>query len=298
MSGRPHKWRDAAWKRAIADGAKDAIGYFMPDLAADMDVSKKITGIAGMELPMKDSDSDKDMLVSDIFLSVPVVGGEDWNVGCLIEQQHELDKEFTARIFDSWVRLRASRPVGRTTAFAIYTGDAKDVNFHTETCYGFRASIEFRTFHLPSYDVEKLRQDKRPFGRVMYAGRLSLGTENDVKLREKYALEILNTTDEDVYDNGQRRFILEFANRIFRLSDPEISQDVREAYRMKTIPLEQYVAAIAKEEGVMEGLEKGREEGMEKGKFEVARSMLADGLPAETIRKYTGLEESARRSLR
>ncbi|MDR1731728.1 MAG: hypothetical protein LBR61_06490, partial [Synergistaceae bacterium] len=178
MSERPHKWRDTAWKRAIVDGAKDAVGYFMPDLAADMDASRDITGISGMELPKKDSDSDKDMLVSDIFLSVPVVGGEDWNVACLVEQQHASDKEFTGRIFDSWVRLRASRPVGRTTAFAVYTGDSKDVNFHTETCYGLEASLKFRTFHLPSYDMEELRQDKRPFGRVMYAGRLSLGTEN------------------------------------------------------------------------------------------------------------------------
>jgi predicted transposase YdaD len=31
--------------------------------------------------------------------------------------------------------------------------------------------------------------------------------------------------------------------------------------------------------------------------IEVARSMLADGLPAETIRKYTGLDESSILSL-
>jgi predicted transposase YdaD len=30
----------------------------------------------------------------------------------------------------------------------------------------------------------------------------------------------------------------------------------------------------------------------EEGKIEVARSMLADGLPAETIKKYTGLDEN------
>jgi predicted transposase/invertase (TIGR01784 family) len=45
------------------------------------------------------------------------------------------------------------------------------------------------------------------------------------------------------------------------------------------------VAEIDKEEARMEGIEKG--------KFEVARSMLADGLPAEMISKYTGLDESS-----
>jgi hypothetical protein len=41
----------------------------------------------------------------------------------------------------------------------------------------------------------------------------------------------------------------------------------------------------------------GEEKGKAEGKFEVARTMLADGLPAETIRKYTGLDESSILSL-
>jgi hypothetical protein len=190
MTERPHKWRDVAWKRAIADGAKDAIDYFMPDLASRMDPSREVTGITGMELPKKNSDSDKGMLVSDVFLNVPVTEGEDWDVACLVEQQHEPDKDFIDRVFDSWVRLRASRPAGRTTAFALYTGNSKNVNFYTETCFGFEASIKFRTFHLPSHSLEQLREDRRPFARVMYAGRLSFGTENDIALRATYALEI------------------------------------------------------------------------------------------------------------
>jgi hypothetical protein len=299
MTGRPHKWRDVAWKRAIADGARDAIAYFMPDLAACMDISREVTGITGMELPVKDSDSDKGMLVSDVFLNVPVIGGGDWDVGCLVEQQHEPDHDFAGRVFGSWIRFRASRPGGRTTVFAIYTGDSRNVNFYTETCFGFEASIKFRAFHLPSYSVEQLRDDKRPFARVMYAGRLSLGTENNIALREKYALEILNTTDEGEYDNRQRKFIIEFADRIFRLSDPEISQEVREAYKVKTISLEQYVAEIDKAEARMEGMEKGIEKGMEKGMekgkeekaFEVARSMLARRMSVSDIVDITGLNE-------
>ncbi|MDR1622734.1 MAG: hypothetical protein LBS00_10205 [Synergistaceae bacterium] len=261
------------------------MAYFMPDLATVMDMSREVTGITGMELPVKDSNSDEGMLVSDVFLNVPVIGGEDWDVACLVEQQHEPDKDFAGRIFGSWIRLRASRPTGRTTVFAIYTGGSKDVNFYTETCFGFEASIKFRTFYLPSYSVERLREDKRPFARVMYAGRLSLGTENDIALRERYALEILNTTDEGKYDNRQRKFILEFADRIFRLSDPKISQKVREAYKMKTVSLEQYVAEIDKAEARMEGMEKG----MEKGKFEVARNFLKMGLPLDQIAQGTGL---------
>jgi hypothetical protein len=295
----PHKWRDFAWKRAIADGAKDAIAYFMPDLFADMDASREVTAISGMELPVKDSDSDKDMRVSDVFLNVPVKGGEDWSVACLAEQQDSRDNCFAARMFDSVVRLRASRPAGSVTGFAIYTGSSKDVDSYTEECYGLEISLRFRAFHLPSRGIGELREDKRPFARVMYAGRLSLESGDDVALREKYAWELLNMPGVEGYDKRQRKFILEFVGRIFRLSDPGISEDLREAYKLRTISLEQYVAEIDKEEARMEGMEKGLEKGlergmergMERGKFEVARKMLARRMPIDDIADITGLNE-------
>ncbi|MDR3280660.1 MAG: hypothetical protein LBT23_09105 [Synergistaceae bacterium] len=253
----------------------------MPDLATEMDTSKEVTSITGMELPMKGSGSDKGMLVSDVFLNVPVIGGEEWSVACFAEQQHASDSGFSERMFDSYIRLRASRPRGKTTGFAIYTGNSEDVKSYTETCYGFEVSIKYRTFHLPSYDVKELREDKRPFARVMYAGRLSLGTEDDIALREKYAWELLNTTTEREYDSTQRKFILEFAGRIFWLDDPGMTQEVKEAYKMKTIPLDEYSKQIRREEALMEGESKKA--------LEVAQNFLKMGLPVEQIAQGTGL---------
>jgi predicted transposase YdaD len=55
---------------------------------------------------------------------------------------------------------------------------------------------------------------------------------------------------------------------------------------MQEISLEEYSKRLTKEIA------------MEEAKLDVARSMLADGLPTETIRKYTGLDESSILSLR
>ena len=130
MTGSPHKWRDVAWKRAIADGARDAIAYFMPDIAADMNTSREITGITGVELPVKNSDSDKGMLVSDIFLNVPVTGGEDWSVACLTEQQHQNDDWFAARMFDSVAGSgRRGRQAG--TRASPYTPEIRKMSVRT-----------------------------------------------------------------------------------------------------------------------------------------------------------------------
>jgi hypothetical protein len=128
----------------------------------------------------------------------------------------------------------------------------------------------------------------------MYAGRMSYESGDDVALREKYARELLNMSDEMSYDNSQRKYILEFAERIFRLKDPKMSDELREAYNMKTVPLKELSIELSKEEGILIGEEKGKAEKA----FDVARSMLADGLPAEAIRKYTGLDESSILSLR
>jgi predicted transposase/invertase (TIGR01784 family) len=132
----------------------------------------------------------------------------------------------------------------------------------------------------------------------MYAGRLSYESGDDVALREKFAWELLNMADEMSYDNNQRRYILEFAERIFRLKDSKMSDELREAYNMKTVSLKELSNALSKEEGIMIGKEEGLEKGKAEKAFDVARSMLADGLPAETIKKYTGLDESSILSLR
>ena len=46
-----------------------------------------------------------------------------------------------------------------------------------------------------------------------------------------------------------------------------------------------------KAEGLEEGMEKGKAEGEKAAKMEVARGMLADGLPVASVAKYTGLTE-------
>ncbi|MBO4428176.1 MAG: hypothetical protein J5771_06830 [Bacteroidales bacterium] len=46
---------------------------------------------------------------------------------------------------------------------------------------------------------------------------------------------------------------------------------------------------FAKKEGLQEGMEQGIEKGAEQKAAEIARQMLADSIPAETVAKYTGL---------
>ncbi|GHV40563.1 hypothetical protein FACS1894187_21610 [Synergistales bacterium] len=99
-------------------------------------------------------------------------------------------------------------------------------------------------------------EDKRPFARIMYASRLSLESGDDVLLREKYAWELLKTTNEQEYDKRQKKFILEFADRVFWVKGFGISENLKEAYKMQTISLEEYSKKISEEVAKMEGKER------------------------------------------
>ncbi|MDR0356050.1 MAG: hypothetical protein LBJ64_10020 [Deltaproteobacteria bacterium] len=86
-------------------------------------------------------------------------------------------------------------------------------------------------------------------------------------------------------DDRRRKFILEFAHRIFFLNVPAISQEVKvkEAYKMQTISLKKYSALM--------DIEEARELGELEAKTEVARAMLANNMSVNDIARMTGLEE-------
>ncbi|MDR1487316.1 MAG: hypothetical protein LBT62_04915 [Deltaproteobacteria bacterium] len=225
---------------------KDAIAYLMPDLASDMVASKKIMDFYVKKRPEENFDSDFNMRISDIFMSVPVKGGEMSCLACLAWQQHENDKDFSRHVFDSYVLLRDSSSAGKATVFVIYLGNSKNVNNYTEICCGSVATIKFRSFHLLSCDVDQLRRDKNAIARVLYAGRMSHEIGDDLRLREQYAAELLNMADDRSYDRNQGTFILEFSETMFGLKDPNICRELRNAYDRKLESLRDYSKKVGR----------------------------------------------------
>jgi hypothetical protein len=270
------KWRDTAWKAALCFDAQSTIEYLMPDLAADMDTTREISSIQGMELFSEGSDSDKYMRETDVLFNIPMLGGKNGNVALFLEQQHEFDSDLPERIFQTYVRLREKLRI-RTTCIVVYTGSAPNVSTYVETCYGCEVSMKYRTYYLPEKNADELRADNRPFARVMLAGRLSLDAGDDPRLREKYAMEILKTTTEQSYDKGKKFSILKFARRILRLSDPEISDSVKGEYKMQMIPVKEYAQML---ELQAEAEEKA---------LKMARKLLARGMPLPEVAEITEL---------
>jgi hypothetical protein len=284
---RPHKWQDAAWKDALVNGARDAIEYFIPNLAADIDHSREITGMRGMELPAPGSGTDAGMRILDVLFSVPVTGGKDRNVVVLTEPHNYDDETFALAMLEKYLRLREQtrKP---TTALAIFTDRVKSADSsYNESCYGTELTLKYNTFYVPEHEIDKLRKDNQPFAQVVLAARMALDAGDDVRLREEYAKEILDTVKTRAYGKESMGYILKFSKDIFWLSDDKISGDLKEAYKMtvEMVSLRDYAQEIA--------WERGREEGIEKGKVETALNFLNMGLSVEQVARGTGfsLEE-------
>jgi DNA-binding transcriptional ArsR family regulator len=198
------------------------------------------------------------------------------NVAMFCEQQHEPTNELPERVFESYIRIR-EKWRQRTTCIVIYTGSSLNVNTYAESCFGCEVSIKYRTYYLPEKSAAELRADRHPFALVMLAGRLALDAGDDVKLREKYAEEIAEIMEERGYDEREKFFIINFAEKIFGVREPEISDHVKEVYKMQLLPLEEYAEKVRLEHAVIDGIEK------------VARKMLARGMPLLEVAEITEL---------
>jgi hypothetical protein len=270
-------WIDSAWKKVLSDGADDAIDFFLPELSRDRDKSKEIE-LAGGELQGIGADSDRRARIADVCFSAPIITGTSCKVGCIIEQQHDDDKDFAEKIFRGFYRLK-DRLNDDVTALAIFTGNARNRDKYEYHCYGVNLGFGFNTYHVMSQNTERLKQDGRVFATVVLAARMMMEAGSDPQSREKYARELLKIMRERDYDNAKKRNVLNFIGHILRLQDKDIDAELRGEFMVQFIPLSEYreLSAIedAKEEKAME----------------VARSLVAEGVPLEIIKKCTGLDE-------
>jgi hypothetical protein len=214
-----HNYRDIAWKKAIIAMAKYVLQFCMTDLANNIDDSKEINGLSQVSLPRPGSDTDKNTRYADVLLVVPIREDEDYNVVCLIEQQHEHDSNFLLRVFESFMRLRVQSQSQRTTAFVIYTGNSEPSNSYSETCYGSKLSFEFRTINLKSLNIDELKTSNNPFAMVLYAGILSLDKDTKIETRLRHFSEIIEIMALNKFSREQQLYVLDFAINIFYLTE-------------------------------------------------------------------------------
>jgi predicted transposase YdaD len=297
-------WIDRSWKDVIKENLDDALSFFMPGLAAERDYTAK-PGAADPEHPAIGGKSNKGQRTSDLCVSLPLKGDAVSRALFLVEQQHEEDKTLPRRIFQSFYRASDEYDVP-VTALAIYTGKTPPVDTYISKWQGTSIYFKYNIYSVEEADAEALKRDGRNFALAVLTAKRMLEAGGRARERGEYSLEILDLIKKRNLDADKAWSFQKFVYRLLQIDKDDIDPKVKEVWGMQFRPIDEVVRDIhirdAREagiaEGQKEGIKKGIEKGIEKGKFEVARSMLADGFPAEAVRKYTGLDESSILSLR
>ena len=185
-------------------------------------------------------------------------------------------------------------------ALAIITGTRrKNERFYSHSHFGTEITYRYNNLVLAELDDEELKASDNPVDLALYAAKCALKADKEEIQKYKYLRTLLSLLAERGWSEEDKRDLLLFLERIINLKDRELEKQYTEYRNQLTkegkivyIPLgERELAREIEQRGIEKGIEKGREEGREKKALEVARSMLADGLSLETIRKYTGLDK-------
>jgi hypothetical protein len=276
----------------IRENLDDALSFFMPGLAAERDYTLK-PGAADPERPAIGGKSNRGQRTSDLCISLPLKDDAVSRAIFFLEQQHEEDKTLPRRIFQSFYRASDEYDVP-VTALAIYTGKVPPVDTYVRKWQGTSVYFKYNIYSVDEADAEALKRDGRNFALAVLTAKRMLEAGGNAQKRGEYSLELLDLIKKRNLDDNKAWSFQKFAYRLLQIDKDDIDPKVKEVWGMQFRPIDEVVRDIH----MRDAREAGIKEGKAEGKFEVARSMLADGFPAEAVRKYTGFDESSILSLK
>jgi hypothetical protein len=281
----------------------DGLKIFHPQLYKDANKNEKVQFLE-QELQKMTFDQKGSPERTDLLANVPLESGAEQLVIAHLEIQGRQGGDLPSRMnrYKEAIHLfHRKEPVG----IAIITAQRPkgEKTFYSSEVYGVRSLYEYINVVVKDLSDELLLDGDNRIGFVLYAAKCAWISGNDEGKKFRYLREISEMWARRGWDAEDKRIILIAIEYLIRLNDEDYSRQFvahvaslaesmgEEEKSMYKSVFERVYTAQGREEGIEKGREEGREEGIGQGKIEVARSMLADGLPAETVKKYTGLGE-------
>jgi predicted transposase/invertase (TIGR01784 family) len=165
--------------------------------------------------------------------------------------------------------------------------------------FGVRVAYDYINVDVTKLEDQALLANESRMGLLLYALKCAHLSGDDEEEKFRYLRVISNLWAERRWDSDEKRIMRLAVDYVVNLKDPRCVKEMLE--HMKTLVMEEadremYVSmfergytAIGEEKGLEKGLAKGRMEGRMEERWNVAMSMLRDGLPVEKIIQYTNL---------
>jgi len=174
----------------------------------------------------------------------------------------------------------------------ITDGHKKEERVYSHKQFGVKTLYEYYSVVLADLDDEELQTSDNPIDLALYAAKCALRAEEELQ-KYTYLRKLTALLTERGWDTNDKRNLLLFIRRIINLKDKMLQEEyLKYNLELRKGGDQMYDWMKEAEERIVErrGMEKGMEKGMEEKAFEVARSMRADGLSTDVIKKYSGLD--------
>ncbi|MDR1579016.1 MAG: hypothetical protein LBS35_01560 [Synergistaceae bacterium] len=230
---------------------------------------------------------------ADFVLEVPLINGDAEWVILHLEAQGPKGGNLAVRMrtYEALIFAHFQR---EPVALVIITHKrpANEPAYYSHKRFGTESVYRYNRLVLQELDDNELLASDNPIDLVLYAAKFALKTKKELQ-KFNFLRKIVGLLDERGWSIEDKRDLLLFIERIVNMKDEALITRYRKVLEQENkegkavyIPLLLRDSASKIRE---EGREEGIEQGIEQGKKDMAKGLLADGVPPDIIAKNSGL---------
>jgi hypothetical protein len=272
---------DGGWKDIIEDFTEEFFSFYLPELHTAIDFTPGVKFL-DRELNEIVSDSDNIKREADRLLEVHLKdGGAEW-ILIHIEVQSYRDHTFAERmyvynyrIFDKYRKYPVSIAVLTDGEYGF-----KPDNFRLEQ-FGCVTDFSFPMIKLLDFDSEELVQEQNPFAVVTRVQLAKLRSERNPDQRYSFRMELTKELYDRAYTKEQVIRLYRFIDYILTLPKPkalEFRNELEQFEEDRKMPYMTSTERIAREEGLMQGMQQGITQGMQQGITQGMQQGITQGI--------------------
>ncbi len=292
---------DLLYKGLLEDLFEDFLRFMIPDAESRFDL-KRGFDFLNQELDQlfpPDAGEHTTKVVDKLAKVYTKAGTEEW-ILIHLEIQDRYGADFGERMFNYYHRIlyKYKKPIA---AFAILTEPSKKTRDNTFQLSYLNTSITytFNVFKIAEQDEIELEASDNPFAKVVLIAKAKLkGERINKKQRDAFYMEVKKDMAKKLYGQQIPKSkiiaLLNFLHHHISFEEQENNkifeqEFIKIAGGNKTMGIRELLIDWAKNEGRLEGVLEGELRGELKKQSEIAREMIRDKFPIETIVKLTKL---------
>ena len=286
--------QDSPWKQMLRFYCPDAIEFFYPEIAKEIDWSQPIEFL-DKEFQQLTPDSEIGKRFADQLIKVYQKSGESIILLIHLEVQAEPETDFSKRMFIYMIRIFEYFDQVPISLAILCDSDADwRPEQYTFTTLGSSFQFNFTTVKLLDYRSQwgELEASQNVFATVVMTHLKAQETKRNESERKQWKLTLIKWLYERGYDRSAILNLFTFVDWLLILSNEakiEFWQELRTYEEERQMP---YITSIEQI-----GYDRGIKEGQEEKTIAIALNMLQKNLDVETIAEVTGLSIAQIQSL-